>query len=134
MKLPKSLTTVTRFSKFLALCMLLFFPIVGFYLGTFYQAEQDRISPRTPIQPSIAQQTLTPTPTPKVIEGKMCTMEAKLCPDGSYVGRTGPNCEFARCPTSSITPTPTCIPRPACLDSIPRCMIAESENMCPRSK
>ena len=28
-----------------------------------------------------------------------CTQEAKLCPDGSYVGRTGPNCEFAPCPT-----------------------------------
>ena len=27
-----------------------------------------------------------------------CTQEAKLCPDGSYVGRTGPNCEFALCP------------------------------------
>ena len=27
-----------------------------------------------------------------------CTMEAKLCPDGSYVGRTGPNCEFEQCP------------------------------------
>lgn len=26
-----------------------------------------------------------------------CTQEAKLCPDGSYVGRTGPNCEFAKC-------------------------------------
>ncbi len=29
-----------------------------------------------------------------------CTMEAKLCPDGSYVGRTGPECEFAACPGS----------------------------------
>ncbi len=28
-----------------------------------------------------------------------CTMEAKLCPDGSAVGRTGPNCEFSACPT-----------------------------------
>ncbi len=28
----------------------------------------------------------------------VCTMDAKMCPDGSYVGRTGPNCEFARCP------------------------------------
>lgn len=28
----------------------------------------------------------------------VCTMEAKLCPDGSSVGRTGPNCEFAQCP------------------------------------
>lgn len=28
-----------------------------------------------------------------------CTMEAKICPDGSVVGRIGPNCEFAPCPT-----------------------------------
>lgn len=27
-----------------------------------------------------------------------CTMEAKICPDGSAVGRTGPQCEFAECP------------------------------------
>lgn len=27
-----------------------------------------------------------------------CTEEAKLCPDGSGVGRVGPNCEFAPCP------------------------------------
>lgn len=27
-----------------------------------------------------------------------CTMEAKLCPDGSYVGRQGPDCAFAACP------------------------------------
>ncbi|MEK7669318.1 MAG: hypothetical protein AAB350_01875 [Patescibacteria group bacterium] len=35
-----------------------------------------------------------PNDTPSVA----CTMEAKLCPDGSYVGRTGPNCEFEDCP------------------------------------
>src|SRR5258706_8693683 len=35
----------------------------------------------------------------KVIpEGRFCTMEAKQCSDGSYVGRTGPNCEFTPCP------------------------------------
>jgi len=27
-----------------------------------------------------------------------CTMEARLCPDGSAVGRAGPNCEFSPCP------------------------------------
>lgn len=27
-----------------------------------------------------------------------CTMDAKMCPDGSYVGRQGPKCEFAPCP------------------------------------
>lgn len=29
-----------------------------------------------------------------------CTKEAKLCPDGSSVERTGPNCEFEECPES----------------------------------
>jgi hypothetical protein len=27
-----------------------------------------------------------------------CTEEAKICPDGSAVGRSGPLCEFAKCP------------------------------------
>ncbi|MFA6006194.1 MAG: Gmad2 immunoglobulin-like domain-containing protein [Candidatus Paceibacterota bacterium] len=60
-----------------------------------------------------------------------CTMEAKLCPDGSYVARTGPNCEFTKCPpapapiTSGIQGTvtlgPTCPvmrdpPDPQCAD------------------
>lgn len=35
---------------------------------------------------------------------KACTLEAKLCPDGSAVGRTGPNCEFAPCPSASGEP------------------------------
>lgn len=29
-----------------------------------------------------------------------CTMEAKQCPDGSYVGREGPRCEFRACPVA----------------------------------
>lgn len=29
-----------------------------------------------------------------------CTMEAKICTDGSAVGRSGPKCEFSLCPTS----------------------------------
>lgn len=28
-----------------------------------------------------------------------CTMDAKQCPDGSYVGRSGPNCTFDPCPS-----------------------------------
>jgi hypothetical protein len=35
----------------------------------------------------------------------ICTMDARQCPDGSYVGRTGPNCEFV-CPDSSSTANP----------------------------
>ncbi len=37
---------------------------------------------------------------------KICTLEAKLCPDGSAVGRVLPNCEFAPCPTSAPTVPP----------------------------
>lgn len=36
-----------------------------------------------------------------------CTMDAKQCPDGSYVGRTGPKCEFAACPAVSSTSLPS---------------------------
>lgn len=32
-----------------------------------------------------------------------CTEEAKLCPDGSAVGRTGPNCEFAPCQHNNVS-------------------------------
>ena len=36
---------------------------------------------------------------PRTTEAPLgCTMEALICPDGSAVGRTGPNCEFAPCP------------------------------------
>jgi len=34
-------------------------------------------------------------------EQVMCTQDAKECPDGSYVARSGPNCEFAPCPASA---------------------------------
>jgi hypothetical protein len=44
-----------------------------------------------------------------------CTMDAKMCPDGSAVGRIGPNCEFAPCPGcaesglyGTVTMGPTC--------------------------
>ena len=33
----------------------------------------------------------------------MCTMDAMQCPDGSYVGRTGPTCEFV-CPALPAVP------------------------------
>lgn len=62
-------------------------------------------------------------------EPVFCTQEAKLCPDGSYVGRTGPRCEFAACSgeainsgiTGSVLLGPTCPveripPDPRCAD------------------
>ncbi len=43
---------------------------------------------------------------PVTPEPVACTADAKLCPDGSYVGREGPNCEFAACPGEQ--PNPGC--------------------------
>ena len=38
---------------------------------------------------------------PNEAEPVVCTMDAKLCPDGSYVSRIPPNCEFQECPATS---------------------------------
>jgi hypothetical protein len=38
---------------------------------------------------------------PNEPEQVVCTAEAKLCPNGSYVSRQGPKCEFAECPATS---------------------------------
>lgn len=35
--------------------------------------------------------------------GTACTEEAKICPDGSSVGRVGPDCQFAECPSPSAS-------------------------------
>ncbi|MDD5317434.1 MAG: phage tail protein [Candidatus ainarchaeum sp.] len=50
-----------------------------------------------------------PTPTPVI-----CTMEARVCPDGTWVGRIPPGCEFEPCPTPepTATPEPTEAPTP----------------------
>ncbi len=46
---------------------------------------------------SIPAQKRNPPPYPQA-----CTQKAKLCPDGTTVGRTGPDCEFAECAKSDI--------------------------------
>lgn len=55
----------------------------------------------TPTSTPTTAPTPSPTSTPTV-----CTADAKLCPDGSYVSRTGPSCAFAPCPPATPTPTP----------------------------
>jgi len=39
-----------------------------------------------------------------------CPQDAKVCPDGTAVGRTGPNCEFAICPELKPGEAGTCTP------------------------
>jgi Leucine-rich repeat (LRR) protein len=45
----------------------------------------------------------TPPTTPDTGNQVACTQEAKICPDGTAVGRSGPNCEFAACPAAKPT-------------------------------
>lgn len=44
-----------------------------------------------------------------------CTEEAKVCPDGSAVGRTGPDCSFAPCPQME-EPKPCTLEAKVCPD------------------
>lgn len=82
MKLPKELTAVTPLSKYLAMILFIALPFVGFFLGMRYQEMMNF--------------------TDKDNDSSMraCTLDAKICPDGSAVGRTGPNCEFSACPSA----------------------------------
>lgn len=52
------------------------------------------------IVPSNSSTTPPPPPGNNSTGPVACSSEAKLCPDGSAVGRTGPNCEFAPCPVN----------------------------------
>lgn len=44
---------------------------------------------------------------PSEIDQTACTLEAKLCPDGSSVGRVGPDCAFTACPRKPVDPVVT---------------------------
>lgn len=68
----KKTVLTTTLSVFI--CILIF--VSGFIAGFYYQKNR------------------------RVIPGQasQCTLEAKICPDGSAVGREGVNCEFPECP------------------------------------
>jgi len=39
------------------------------------------------------------------LPANVCTQDAKICPDGSAVGRIPPRCDFAACPVSTVAPS-----------------------------
>ncbi len=94
---------------------------IGYFFGFDQGFSQARIEGITsfaeckeagyPIQESYPERCMTPDGSsfenveqsvlpeaPSSEESVVCTMDAKLCPDGSYVGRTGPDCQFEACP------------------------------------
>jgi len=62
-KLPKFLTTITPFSKAVALSMYIIFPLLGFYFGFWYQ-KQTVPSTKTYINNFTIKPSSIPTPTP----------------------------------------------------------------------
>ena len=59
-----------------------------------------------------------------VDEGEMvfCTMDAKLCPDGSYVGRVAPDCAFAPCPGDGDSGVGSALPGPSIAEQVAACL------------
>lgn len=43
------------------------------------------------------------------VDGQICTADAKMCADGSYVSRSEPGCAFAACPAPESEDTKTVI-------------------------
>jgi hypothetical protein len=72
--------------------IIIFAVTVGFF--TWKAMKIENANTNIPVAP-VANQLTNSQP------AKACTQEAKQCPDGSYVSRTGSNCEFAVCPENS---------------------------------
>lgn len=86
----------SKFSKKLILILLALLVLIGIAgAGGYFFMNQNKTP--EPIA------TVSPTPDPN--EQVACTMEALICPDGTAVGREGPNCEFAACPASGSANT-----------------------------
>lgn len=69
----------------------------GSYVGRVAPDCQFQVCPLPPEGTQFEDGTIPDTNTDLEEETVFCTMDAMQCPDGSYVGRTGPNCEFV-CP------------------------------------
>jgi hypothetical protein len=121
--LPKN--KILYYAGAVLICVALFF--FFFHIGKnlhFKNALADTATPTvtptgTPTGSPIPTGTPTATPEPPgaappapsggesvctAISSVACPQLAKQCPDGSYVSPTGPNCEFAPCPTPFIFP------------------------------
>jgi len=51
---------------------------------------------------TVAYMSTTKALPPKEENAVACTMDARICPDGSAVGRVGPKCQFADCPVTPV--------------------------------
>jgi len=78
----------------LAFILFLIFGVFVLLFG-YFSLNSNKI-PKYPVGKIPITPILTPTPTGS--DKTFCTLDAKQCPDGTYVGRIAPECEFAKCP------------------------------------
>lgn len=103
MPLPKSFTTVTPFSKLLAMFLFILFPFVGFYLGTQYQRDLDIQNPEKPT----------------IIESLFCKKWETVC-DPNYTDPNGGCAPKRICLDSpSTTPAQPINTQPKCTPHVP---------------
>lgn len=86
MKLPKSMTTVTPFSKKVALSLFIILPICAFFLGRSYQEKIDISNQKLIIEYKIQNE----TPTPSELQVETTCKKNNDCPSGYYCTRSGP--------------------------------------------
>lgn len=90
MKLPKSFTTVTPFSKMLALSLFIILPICAFFFGKYYQQVIDEGM----AQPTIVEykiQKMSPSPTiPQNSNGLLSCKTNTDCPSSYSCVQAGP--------------------------------------------
>lgn len=88
MKLPRSFTTVTPFSKMLALAMFIIFPVCAFVWGMNYQVLVDASKPQPVL---IEYKLLNPTPEPSLApSGRTSCKTNADCPAGYFCTQAGP--------------------------------------------
>jgi hypothetical protein len=68
-----------------------------------FEEVKNNLSPKIKEKIEAAKKMILDIKARKEANEKPCTQEAKICPDGSSVGRTGPNCEFVTCPAATNT-------------------------------
>jgi hypothetical protein len=86
-KLPPWATTVTPFSKMLALFMFILLPIVGFYYGRYYQKQLDRYQ----MKPPVINYIINPAPTTAHPQNDKISCKTNGdCPSGYSCAQPGP--------------------------------------------
>ena len=119
MKEKATYTVVTSMNKTMLIAVGVLAMIVGGFFAinsSLYTAKQGAVESgvvhtnvdSTPVATTKPTDTIPHIPPVlKADEPVACQMDAKICPDGSGVGRTGPTCEFAACPSPAATSSRT---------------------------